>query len=442
METLLLSLLSLIHSLHLRKTEETNVAEQLGWLVIDFLLQERHGRWLSSQLLNRLLVVHFMSGCHSIDVLETVFQSHRAIVSFLGNEGVHTVRWFMMYNKPVVELNETHYIQEYLFEKKEDNRGSSIHYILYITEHSSLSKDVGNAGLFCKWLMKLLFWNNVSSEEASPVFESIAHSLLSILQKVPSLCLLNYYHLLIGDLLNIISFNRSASSLPLLYLLFSKFLEKAMEDQRGVSSDFGNGDQGSLLVQGNGFSSMSEMSTIVMDAIHLYISQFASLSIYLYEVHVDQLIQLIHSLPSNYIIPEIQAILNLLDNGFSDSTLASHASKNMDLLICLCEKCPHRMRFHLQYLIGCGLDALVYAGKMKEIEAIRGLEKSCVQFWLVLLEMDPVMIQAYLKGFYQRVHLYEMDRVYDLRDELAKQFELHAHQEECESCSLCFPLDL
>ena len=418
-EDVLLSGLVILHSLRSRQSSDTLPAEKIVWYILDQLLLIRQGKWLSAQLLNRLLFSHFMSSSHSLTSIEKMYSSRRLLVQFLGNEGIQTVRWLMRYNKPVVEIADSHYIQDYLLEKKSDNKEKTIGYMLYVIDNSSLSTNVGNSGLFCKWLMKLLFWNSTSTAEIKELFNSICQSLLHILKEAPALCLLNYYTQLITDLLNIISFSRDEDSLHILYSIFNQMLDNAIRDQT---------------------SSYQVISPIVVDAIHQFIAQFPTLSLSTYPLHSEELAQMICRLPSEYIHPEIQSILNLLENGFSDSTTIQDAIANIHLLNCLCRHCPHRMRYYTKVLVCLGFDGLVYGGKMRESGDVKELQVGCVDYWLVLLEMDPPTIQQYLNGFYNRVNLYHIDRVYDIREDLAAAFQKHIQEDECAACKSYHPL--
>lgn len=409
-DSLLLNTLSLLHVVQLRQSSEATLSEQILWRIIDCLIMVREGKWLSGQLLNRILIVRFLSSDHSLTSLENVFSSKRGIVNFLGNEGLQTVQWLMKYCKPISELKETHYIQEYLYEKKQDNKNHLVHYITFVLENASLSSNVGHCGLFCRWLITLLLWNNTGSSEMNEVFNEIATALLHILQHAPSLCLLNYYTQLNSDLLNLISFNRDQSSLLLLYSILSQLYSNALHDQSdGISS-------------------------IVLESIHLYVKQLPSLSIYLYSTHIDQFILLIQQLPIEIILPEIQAILNFLESGFSNGTSIPTAVSNIHLLICLCSHCPHRMVLYHQTMIEFGFDCLVYAGMMKELDAIREMEQACVTLWLVLLEMDPDSTQQYLKDFYIKAEELSLDRMFDVRKDLVEAFQHHIKEDHCEAC--------
>lgn len=411
LERLLLNTLSLLHVVQLRQSAEAGLSEQVLWRIIDDLIIVREGKWLSGQLLNRILIVHFLSSDHSLKSLESVFSSPRGIVSFLGNEGLPTVQWLMKYCKPISELKETHYIQEYFYEKKQDNKDHLVHYIVYVLENASLSSNVGHCGLFCRWLITLMLWNNAGSSDMNDIFKETANALLAILHHAPSLCLLNYYTQLNSDLLNLISFNRDQSTLLLLYSILSQLYSNALRDQsNGVSS-------------------------IVLESIHAYVKQLPSLSINLYSTHIEQFIRLIQQLPVEIILPEIQAILNFLENGFSNGTSIPDAISNIHLLICLCTHCPHRIVLYHQTMIGFGFDCLVYAGMMKELDAIQKMEQACVTLWLVLLEMDPDSTQQYLKDFYKKVEDLSLDRMFDVRKELVEAFKHHIEEDHCEACS-------
>ena len=432
-DTILLHTLELLHSLHVRDSSETQQSERLLWCILDDLLILRQGKWLSGQLANRLLFVHFFSTEHSLASIESLFPSRRSFVSFLGNEGLQTVGWLMRYNQPMMEETGSHYVQDYLLDKKNENKVKSISYIQYILQNTSLSTNAGNSGLFCKWLMKLLFWNNTSTEESQPLFESLCQSMASILKEAPALCLLNYYSQLIVDLLHILSFNRSPTSIQLLYALFTQLIDRALKDQTDPTVTIKTNDM-TLSVED------PMLSSIAMEAIHQYITQFPTLSINAYAIHVEQCILLFSHLPASYYIPEIQSILNLLESGFSNTTRLDDAIANVHLLQCLCNQCPHRMGYYMRTLMGYGLDCLVYGGKMRDVETIKEFHVSCIQFWLVLLKMDPSTVQSTLGGFYDRIKDYSIDRVYDIRDELRIAFADHIQKDGCNACKLHFPL--
>ena len=142
------------------------------------------------------------------------------------------------------------------------------------------------------------------------------------------------------------------------------------------------------------------------------------------------------------VIPEIQAILNFLEHCFSDSTCIADAVVNMDVLICLCENYSQQMYYHIHTLLQYGFDSLVYIGKMREMKEIETFHKKCVVYWVLLIEIRTKEVEKYLKGFYQRIEHYKMDRIIDIRSEIQDAFSQHIEKDHCQACSMNNPLDL
>ena len=76
---------------------------------------------------------------------------------------------------------------------------------------------------------------------------------------------------------------------------------------------------------------------------------------------------------------------------------------------------------------------------MKEIETFH---KKCVVYWVLLIEIRTKEVEKYLKGFYQRIEHYKMDRVIDIRSEIQDAFSQHIENDHCQACSMNNPLDL
>lgn len=359
-----------------------------------------------------------MSTSHSLTGLETQFKSTRAIVQFLGNEAIQSVYWLMRYIKPLNTLKEEHYFHDYFIANKEINHTCSISYILFILQHISLSTHVGNSGLFCQWFLQLLSWNNLSTAETDSLFQSICQAFLVFLQHIPQLTLLPYYQQSISELFNIISFNKLSSQLVLLYSILHQFFHLALIDQS------------------------ESVSSVCIDSFHAYVKQLPTLTLSFYPIHIQQFIQTIHILPDKVVIPEIQAILNFLEHCFSDSTCIADAVVNIDLLICLCEDYSQQMYYHIHTLLQYGFDSLVYIGKMREMKEIETFHKKCVVYWVLLIEIRTKEVEKYLKGFYQRIEHYKMDRVIDIRSEIQDAFSQHIENDHCQACSMNNPLDL
>ena len=359
-----------------------------------------------------------MSTSHSLTGLETQFKSTRAIVQFLGNEAIQSVYWLMRYIKPLNTLKEEHYFHDYFIANKEINHTCSISYILFILQHISLSTHVGNSGLFCQWFLQLLSWNNLSTAETDSLFQSICQAFLVFLQHIPQLTLLPYYQQSISELFNIISFNKLSSQLVLLYSILHQFFHLALIDQS------------------------ESVSSVCIDSFHTYVKQLPTLTLSFYPIHIQQFIQIIHILPAKVVIPEIQAILNFLEHCFSDSTCIADAVVNIDLLICLCEDYSQHMYYHIHTLLQYGFDSLVYIGKMREMKEIETFHKKCVVYWVLLIEIRTKEVEKYLKGFYQRIEHYKMDRVIDIRSEIQDAFSQHIENDHCQACSMNNPLDL
>lgn len=359
-----------------------------------------------------------MSTSHSLTGLETQFKSTRAIVQFLGNEAIQSVYWLMRYIKPLNTLKEEHYFHDYFIANKEINHTCSISYILFILQHISLSTHVGNSGLFCQWFLQLLSWNNLSTAETDSLFQSICQAFLVFLQHIPQLTLLPYYQQFISELFNIISFNKLSSQLVLLYSILHQFFHLALIDQS------------------------ESVSSVCIDSFHTYVKQLPTLTLSFYPIHIQQFIQIIHILPAKVVIPEIQAILNFLEHCFSDSTCIADAVVNIDLLICLCEDYSQQMYYHIHTLLQYGFDSLVYIGKMREMKEIETFHKKCVVYWVLLIEIRTKEVEKYLKGFYQRIEHYKMDRVIDIRSEIQDAFSQHIEKDHCQACSMNNPLDL
>ena len=359
-----------------------------------------------------------MSSSHSLSCLETQFKSTRAIVQFLGNEAIQSVYWLMRYIKPLNTLKEEHYFRDYFIATKEINHSCSISYILFILQNISLSSHAGNSGLFCKWFLQLLSWNNISTEESDSLFQSICQSFLVFLQHIPQLTLLQYYQQSISELFNIISFNKQSKQLLLLYSILHQFFHLALLDQS------------------------ESISCVCMDSFHTYVKQLPTLTLSFYPIHMQQFIQTIHILPTKVVIPEIQAILNFLEHCFSDSTCIADAVVNMDVLICLCENYSQQMYYHIHTLLQYGFDSLVYIGKMREMKEIEVFHKKCVDYWVLLIEIRTKEVEKYLKGFYQRIEQLKLDRIIDIRSEIQDAFSQHIEKDHCQACSMNNPLDL
>lgn len=145
-------------------------------------------------------------------------------------------------------------------------------------------------------------------------------------------------------------------------------------------------------------------------------------------------------IPAEWWFPYLYKILLFAEGGIGDGVHISHVIALLQLLTHLIERCPHRTTQLMEMVIRIGLDACVFAGRMKANQSSNLIE-TVNAFWLTVCQLQPMLVCQYLQCFYTKFDkelgkgtlAIRKEDVYDVRSWLKAEFIQHSTH--CEVCA-------